>query len=229
MSNTFKVFHEFTRKDQVAYLNSNELFSKGYKIADWFLLKGDDIVLVQVLPSDKIQAGYIQISENERDVLMTDAARDVEVCVKNTPILTAARIAFKTDDKVSRTDRDLFLLTVQQTLIEISHVIKGKRFNVSFKTRTINCIITDINTPNGKVDGEYIYKVSTRVKVFNEGEAEAVKLSKVSFDDIGGLSEQLEELTGIVNMGFYQSSRLKDLEFKPIKGVLLYGPPGVFL
>jgi hypothetical protein len=225
---SFKLFHECTSKDQIAYLNPNELFSLRYKIADWALLRSDDQkVLVQVLPSDKIQAGYIQISENDHRHLMTDM-ETVKLCIINTPILTAAKIAFKANDCILKNDRDLFLLTVQQTLIDLSHVIKGKQFNVDFKTRTIKCIITDINTPNGKVDGEYIYKVSTKVGVLDEGESEAVKISKVLYEDIGGLSQELRELSGIVNMGLYQASMFRDLGFKPIKGVLLFGPPGVF-
>jgi hypothetical protein len=225
----FKPFHECTRKDSIAYLNPNELFSKRYKVADWVLLtSGDHKVLVQLLPLDKIQTGYIQISENDSNHLKRTGSLDnVNVCILNTPILTAAKIAFKTDDQIAKSDRDLWILTVQQTLIELSHVIKGKVFNVAFKTRIIQCIITDINTPNGKVDGEYIYKVSTKVGVLNEGESEAVQLSQVFYDDIGGLSTQLKELTLIVNMGLYEASMFRDFGFKPIKGVLLYGPPGV--
>lgn len=231
MQNTLKIFHEFTRKNQVSYLNPTDLFKFKWKIGDWVLLSSEEEkVLVQIFPAEKVPSGYIQISENDRNDLTTmDRLEYVTLSIPNTPILTAARISFKKDEQVEKNELDLFVLTVQQTLIELSHVIRGKIFSVEFKTRTIKCTVTDISTLNGKVDGDYIYKVSTKVVVLIDEESKSVGLSQVLYSDIGGLSDQLKELTKIVDLGLNQSSMFKDLGLKPIKGVLLYGPPGVFL
>ena len=79
-----KVFHECTRKTQIAYLNSTDLFNFKWKIGDWILLRsGEDKVLVQMFPAEKIPSGSIQISEYDRDHLLNmGELENVTVCPK---------------------------------------------------------------------------------------------------------------------------------------------------
>ena len=230
LAQDLEIFHEFTAKQQIAYLNPAFLFDRKWKIADWLFLRfGDKMALIQVLPAEKIPFGFIQISEADKNDLNTNVADKVSVCMQDKPILKAARIIIKINEKVEAKEMDLFLLTVQQTLLELHHVIKGKKFMVGFKTRMIKCIITDISTINGKVEDDYIYKVTSKVVVSLDEKIVSPKLSKVLYSDIGGLSKELEDMISIVNLGLYQSSMFTDLGFKPVKGILLYGPPGVSL
>jgi len=49
---------------------------------------------------------------------------------------------------------------------------------------------------------------------------------KVSYSDIGGLSEQIRELREVIELPLTNPELFKRVGIKPPKGVLLYGPPG---
>jgi proteasome-associated ATPase len=48
----------------------------------------------------------------------------------------------------------------------------------------------------------------------------------ISYEDIGGLSPQIEEIRDAVELPFLHGDLFKEHELEPPKGVLLYGPPG---
>jgi len=48
----------------------------------------------------------------------------------------------------------------------------------------------------------------------------------ISYEDIGGLDEQLEEIRDAVELPFLHAELFKEHELDPPKGILLYGPPG---
>merc|ERR1719296_229096 len=48
----------------------------------------------------------------------------------------------------------------------------------------------------------------------------------VTYDDIGGCSEELRNLKEVVEMPLLHPEKLADLGIDPPKGVLLWGPPG---
>lgn len=49
----------------------------------------------------------------------------------------------------------------------------------------------------------------------------------VTYDSIGGLTEELEQLKEVVEIPLLHPERFLALKIDPPKGVLLYGPPGV--
>jgi proteasome-associated ATPase len=48
----------------------------------------------------------------------------------------------------------------------------------------------------------------------------------ISYEDIGGLAAQIEEIRDAVELPFLHGDLFKEHELEPPKGVLLYGPPG---
>jgi proteasome-associated ATPase len=48
----------------------------------------------------------------------------------------------------------------------------------------------------------------------------------ISYEDIGGLDQQLEEIRDAVELPFLHADLFKEHELDPPKGILLYGPPG---
>ena len=48
----------------------------------------------------------------------------------------------------------------------------------------------------------------------------------ISYDDIGGLDEQIEEIRDAVELPFLHKDLFAEHELEPPKGILLYGPPG---
>src|SRR4051812_24814001 len=48
----------------------------------------------------------------------------------------------------------------------------------------------------------------------------------VSYEDIGGLTRQIEQIRDAVELPFLHAELFREYELRPPKGVLLYGPPG---
>lgn len=48
----------------------------------------------------------------------------------------------------------------------------------------------------------------------------------VSYDDIGGLDEQIEQITDAIELPFLHADLFSDYQLPSPKGILLYGPPG---
>src|SRR5690625_5826879 len=48
----------------------------------------------------------------------------------------------------------------------------------------------------------------------------------VAYDDIGGLSTQIEQIRDAVELPFLHPDLYREHGLKPPKGLLLYGPPG---
>ncbi len=55
---------------------------------------------------------------------------------------------------------------------------------------------------------------------------EVIERPSVTFNDIGGLKEQIRELKEVVELPLKQPELFEEIGIDPPKGVLLYGPPG---
>ena len=55
---------------------------------------------------------------------------------------------------------------------------------------------------------------------------EVIERPKVTFNDIGGLSRQIQEIREVVELPLKYPELFRELGIDPPKGVLLYGPPG---
>jgi len=51
-------------------------------------------------------------------------------------------------------------------------------------------------------------------------------IPKVTFDEIGGIDEIIQQIREIVELPLKQPALFKNMSIKPHKGILLYGPPG---
>src|SRR5438874_6907550 len=57
-------------------------------------------------------------------------------------------------------------------------------------------------------------------------EAILEEIPSVTYEDIGGLGDQIEDIRDAVELPFLYSELFAEHELKPPKGILLYGPPG---
>jgi len=55
---------------------------------------------------------------------------------------------------------------------------------------------------------------------------EVIERPEVTYDDVGGLKEQIRELREVVELPLKNPDLFKEIGIEPPKGVLLYGPPG---
>lgn len=63
-------------------------------------------------------------------------------------------------------------------------------------------------------------------KKFNVEQFTIISKPDVSFDDIGGLEEQIQELKEVIELPLKKPELFKELGITPPKGILLYGQPG---
>ena len=49
----------------------------------------------------------------------------------------------------------------------------------------------------------------------------------ISYEDIGGLEDQIEEIKDAVELPYLHGDLFREHELSPPKGILLYGPPGL--
>ncbi len=52
------------------------------------------------------------------------------------------------------------------------------------------------------------------------------EVPNISYEDIGGLTRQIEQIRDAVELPFLHAELFREYELRPPKGVLLYGPPG---
>jgi proteasome regulatory subunit len=71
-----------------------------------------------------------------------------------------------------------------------------------------------------------VMDVLTSLRDYRAEIFEVIEKPKVTFKDIGGLKEQIEELREVVETQLKNPEKFKEMGLEPPKGVLLYGPPG---
>ncbi|MCD6111581.1 MAG: CDC48 family AAA ATPase [Thermoplasmata archaeon] len=68
--------------------------------------------------------------------------------------------------------------------------------------------------------------IDTKIKVSEEPVGEETAISQVTYEDIGGLKEELARVREIIELPLKHPELFERLGIRPPKGVLLYGPPG---
>jgi len=67
---------------------------------------------------------------------------------------------------------------------------------------------------------------NTVVRVLQEPSREAMGIARVTYEDIGGLKEEIQRIREMVELPLRHPELFQRLGIEPPKGVLLYGPPG---
>ncbi|MCS7097545.1 MAG: proteasome-activating nucleotidase [Candidatus Methanomethyliaceae archaeon] len=91
--------------------------------------------------------------------------------------------------------------------VDISKLVPGKRVALSQRNFAIVELLPDIT--------------DTYIKAM-----EVLEAPKVSYEEIGGLHEQIKELRELIEIPLLRPDLFEKVGIDPPKGVLLYGPPG---
>lgn len=77
-------------------------------------------------------------------------------------------------------------------------------------------------------EGPVIFNENTQLSIEFEGPVEEIKekISDISYEDIGGLSEAIQKVREMIELPLRYPEIFEHLGIQPPKGVLLYGPPG---
>ncbi|MDW8061835.1 MAG: AAA family ATPase, partial [Nitrososphaerota archaeon] len=100
-------------------------------------------------------------------------------------------------------------------------VVQGDIVQLSLFGNPVNFMVVR-STPKGVVKIDY----DTQIKLLREPAPERARIAYVTYDDIGGLKEQVQRIRELVELPLKHPELFKRLGIEPPKGVLLYGPPG---
>ncbi|MEM2122655.1 MAG: CDC48 family AAA ATPase, partial [Candidatus Bathyarchaeia archaeon] len=107
-------------------------------------------------------------------------------------------------------------------ILESTPVSVGDRLRINFFGTPIEFIVAD-HRPRGDA---VVITGSTRIEVAEKAAAEARKVSKVTYEDIGGLGSELQRVREMIELPLKYPELFEKLGIEPPKGILLYGPPG---
>jgi len=163
---------------------------------------------VELMPTEKVvvpvQAGLKEEVEKE---LTKEHERDVLNKIKDYIRTQAER------EPIPATPRDVIPLEIQGKTIA-GHVLVKLPDSV---------LVVGVEPEDATVIGP---KTEVIVKPYSEDLAKAAEIPDVTYDDIGGLDREIEQIREYVELPLKRPELLKELGIKPPKGVLLYGPPG---
>ncbi|MGC8850370.1 MAG: AAA family ATPase, partial [Candidatus Bathyarchaeia archaeon] len=107
-------------------------------------------------------------------------------------------------------------------ILESIPVSVGDRLRVNFFGMPVEFIVAD-HRPRGDA---VVITESTRIEVAEKAAVEARKVSKVTYEDIGGLGSELQRIREMIELPLKYPELFEKLGIEPPKGILLYGPPG---
>ncbi|MBN1358313.1 CDC48 family AAA ATPase [Candidatus Bathyarchaeota archaeon] len=165
--------------------------------------------------------------DQNRDIIRIDgftrknagAAINEYVVIKPAKVKTALAITLAPVDMRLNVDED-FTNFVRNRLMERT-LVEGDTTLVMMLGHAIPFTVTKTR-PHGiiKVTAE------TRLTILNEPAPETKGLPRTTYEDIGGLHEEIQRVREMVELPLRHPELFQRLGIEPPKGVLLHGPPG---
>lgn len=165
--------------------------------------------------------------DQNRDIIRIDgftrknsgAAINEYVVIKPAKVKTALSITLSPVDMRLNVDDD-FTNFVRNRLMERT-LVEGDTTLVMMLGHAIPFTVTKTR-PHGiiKVTAE------TRLTILNEPAPETKGLPRTTYEDIGGLHEEIQRVREMVELPLRHPELFQRLGIEPPKGVLLHGPPG---
>jgi transitional endoplasmic reticulum ATPase len=192
----------------------------GLELGDIMLIEGKRATPVKVMPCypEDRDKRIIQIDGITRD--NAQAGIDEKVKISKTACRQASKIKLKPDTNsgsLFKADDAKYI----GSLITGLPVSKGDKVRaVLFGNRSIDYTVTG-TTPEGVV---LIHTNTTLQLELSKQNAE--RRSKISYEDIGGLGNQVQRIREMIELPLKYPEIFERLGVEPPKGVFLYGPPG---
>jgi len=204
----------------VARIDPSDMKQFGWESGDVVLLegkRGTPVKLMPCYPEDRGKA-IIQIDGITRANAQTGL--DERIKLIKTACSQAMKIKLKPDavsGSLFKTDDAKYI----GSLINGLPVVKGDKVRATlFGSRTVDYTITG-TVPDGVVliQPNTVFQLEL---VKKEGEYK----SKVTYEDIGGLGNQVQRIREMIELPLKYPEIFERLGIQPPKGVFLYGPPG---
>jgi transitional endoplasmic reticulum ATPase len=187
---------------------------------DYLRIYGSRVTHCRVMPSVSMDVGtrYIRmdkIVKGNAGVRTGDKVR-----VRPVDIGEASKVVLAPQDHMIRVAPD-FHTWVKRRLLDFA-VTKGDVVLIPIFQRFISLIVVSL-TPGtyGKIGPNTIIEVRE-----SPVELARVVLPTITYEDIGGLREEIQRIREMVELPLRHPELFRHLGIDPPKGVLLYGPPG---
>ena len=107
-------------------------------------------------------------------------------------------------------------------LLEGRVITRGDRIPIGIMGRSIDLMVTSVQPPAPAV----IITDDTEITLTERPPAAVREVPRVTYEDIGGLSEEIRKIREMVELPLKYPELFERLGVEAPKGVLLYGPPG---
>ncbi len=204
----------------IARIDPNDMLRFGLESGEIVIIEGKRSTPVKILPAypDDRNKGIIQIDGITRE--NSSIGIDEKVSIRKTIFRQASKIKLKPVTKSSsqiKADDAKYI----GSLINGLPVSKGDKIKATlFGSGSIYYTITS-TTPDGVVLIHPDTTVQLELSKQNE-----VKSNKVTYEDIGGLGNQVQRIREMIELPLKYPEIFERLGVEPPKGVFLYGPPG---
>ena len=204
----------------VARIDPEDMIQLGLENGEVIIIEGKRATPVRIMPcyADDRGKSIIQIDGITRENAQTGI--DEKVKIIKTSCSQAIKIKLKPDTKtgsVVRADDAKYI----GSLINGLSVTKGDKIRAKlFGSRPVDYTVTGTN-PAGVV----LIHPLTGIQV-ESSEQTGEKRGKVSYEDIGGLGNQVHRIREMIELPLKYPEIFERLGVQPPKGVFLYGPPG---
>ncbi|MFC7250324.1 AAA family ATPase [Halomicroarcula sp. GCM10025324] len=217
----------------IARLTESARSQLGVLSGDPVIVEGDRMTVVKVWPADE-QGEFVRIDADTRANAGVNIGETVTVSQGS--VVAATDIAVQPVDPIPGTDE--YEYTVRDRLVD-RMVQADERVHVE----GLGTFLVRRTTPDGPVQ----VTDETRVTVLardGEGKSSGTQSSPspsssdrvnpetaetetgISYEDIGGLDEELDRIREMIEMPLSEPEQFRRLGIDPPSGVLLHGPPG---
>ncbi|MFX0040991.1 MAG: AAA family ATPase, partial [Candidatus Heimdallarchaeota archaeon] len=123
-------------------------------------------------------------------------------------------------------EESIILRTPQQLtqILENRVVTRGDILSFNAMGRRIDFVVIDYSPKADAVRIDLDTKISISEKTSKE--LEELERRKVTYEDIGGLEEEIQKIREMIELPIRHPELFKRIGIDPPKGVLLHGPPG---
>jgi transitional endoplasmic reticulum ATPase len=203
----------------IARMDPKDMKANGLESGDIVVIEGKRKTPVKIMPCYQEDRGkrILQIDGITRG--NTQAGIDEKIKIEITPSKPAVLIRLQPDTgSGSQKSNDAKYIG---SLIDGLPVSKGDKIRANlFGSRSVDYIVMDTN-PKGIV----LINSNTKIDLNLPKQGEK-KSSKVSYEDIGGLGNQVQRIREMIELPLKYPEVFERLGIDPPKGVFLYGPPG---
>ncbi len=204
----------------IARIDPEDMKDLGLDVGDIIEIKGKRKTAAKIMPCYAEDRGkkIIQIDGISRE--NAQIGLDEKVKINKVDSRPASKITLSplTTSSLLQRDSDAKYLG---SLIEGFPVISGDRVRATF----FGSRSSDFKVVDTIPDGVVLINAATliRMETKNQGEAKA---ATVSYEDIGGLSSQIQRIREMIELPLRYPQVFERLGIGAPKGVFLYGPPG---